>query len=179
MKKTIILVLSTLAILLLTGCGTNTPKDKTNEYLSRYNLLSDDVVQSINTSISKEGLSTSNQNKYREVLERQYKSLKYEIKDETINGDDAAVNVQITVYDLFKSEQVSLDYLNNNHDQFYNDDIFNQEEYDKYKIENMLNTSDVIVYDIIIYLKKQNGTWIVQNPDTITLEKIHGIYNYE
>ena len=102
MKKTIILVLSTLAILLLTGCGTNTPKDKTNEYLSRYNLLSDDVVQSINTSISKEGLSTSNQNKYREVLERQYKSLKYEIKDETINGDDAAVNVQITVYDLFK-----------------------------------------------------------------------------
>ena len=40
----------------------------------------------------------------------------------------------------------------------------------------MLNTKEIIEYDIDFYLTKENGTWIVQNPDNTTLEKIHGLY---
>ena len=43
----------------------------------------------------------------------------------------------------------------------------------------MLSTNDVVNYDIEFYLNKKDGEWIVQEPDRIVLEKIHGIYNYD
>lgn len=179
MKKIHLVILSVLFILLLSGCGTNTPKEKVKEFLSRYTSISEDVETNIETSVAKEGLSTTNQNKYKEVLKRQYTNLKYEIKDETTDGDAAVVRVHITVYDLYKSAIQSLDYLNNNNELFYNDDVFNQESYDSYRIDQMLNTKEIIEYDIDFYLTKENGTWIVQNPDNTTQEKIHGLYDYE
>lgn len=42
----------------------------------------------------------------------------------------------------------------------------------------MLDTNETINYEVDFYLTKENGTWIVQNPDNVTLEKIHGLYNY-
>lgn len=178
MKKIYFAILSIVFLLLLGGCGTNTPTAKTEEFLSRYISMSDDVVSSMNTSIAGEGLSTTNQSLYKDVLTRQYKALKYEVKDETIDADKATVKVKLTVYDLYKSEQTSLDYLNNNATEFYTDNVLNQEAYDKYRLESMLSTTDTVDYDVDFYLTKDNGTWVVQNPDTVTLEKIHGLYNY-
>lgn len=166
-------------LFLLVGCTSNTPTSKTEEYLNRYVSMDDDVKKSMETTISGEGLSTSNQELYKEVLTRQYKDMKYEVKDETIDGDEAVVTVKITVYDLYKSDLTSLDYLNNNSSEFYVDNVLDQDLYDKYRIKSMLDTKDTVDYEIDFFLTKENGTWIVQNPDSITLEKLHGLYNYE
>lgn len=178
MKKVYLMVLG-IIFLLLTACGTNTPKGKAEEFLSRYNSLNDDVMVSINTAVAGESLSTTNQEKYRKVLERQYKNMKYEVKDETVDGDKASVKVKVTVYDLYKSGLTSQDYLNNNTNEFYVDNVLNQEAFDKYRIEDMLNTNETVEYDITLYLNKDNGTWTVENPDSVTLEKIHGLYDYD
>lgn len=166
-------------LFLLVGCTSNTPTSKTEEYLNRYVSMDDEVKKSMETTISGEGLSTSNQELYKEVLTRQYKDMKYEVKDETIDGDEAVVTVKITVYDLYKSDLTSLDYLNNNSSEFYVDNVLDQDLYDKYRIKSMLDTKDTVDYEIDFFLTKENGTWIVQNPDSITLEKLHGLYNYE
>jgi len=179
MKKTFLGLLVFMFMSLLVGCGNNTPTAKTEEYLNRYVSMSDDVKESMETTIAGEGLSTSNQEIYKEVLTRQYEDLKYEVKDETIDADNAVVTVKITVYDLYKSDVASLDYLNNNMQEFYTNNVLNQNAYDKYRIESMLETKETVDYEIDFYLTKENGTWIVQNPDSTTLEKIHGLYNYE
>ena len=43
----------------------------------------------------------------------------------------------------------------------------------------MLNTNDTVSYEIEFYLDKRDDNWVVQEPDRITLEKIHGLYNYD
>ena len=55
----------------------------------------------------------------------------------------------------------------------------NEENYTKYKLNAMLKASDTVDYEITFYLKKENGDWVIQNLDRVTLEKIHGLYNYE
>ena len=34
-------------------------------------------------------------------------------------------------------------------------------------------------YDITFKLVKKDKEWVLQTPDRVTLEKIHGLYNYE
>lgn len=179
MKKIYYILVGAILIFLLSGCTTNTPKAKTEEYLSRYTSLSDAVKEEIDATVSSSGLNTSNQETYRKVLERQYKNIKYEVKDESIDAQEAIVKVKITVYDLYKAEKNSLEYLNTNYNEFYDNNILNQTKYDTYRLNNMLNITDTVDYDINFYLTKKNGTWIVDNPDDTTLEKIHGLYNYE
>lgn len=179
MKKVYYIVLSFIFLFMLSGCGTNTPKAKTEEYLSRYTSLSDEVKVDIDTAVNSSGLSVSNQEQYKKVLERQYKNIKYEVKDESIDGDEAIVTVKLTVYDLYKSDKSSLEYLGTNPAEFYVDNVLNQDLYDEYRVKNMLSMTDTVDYEVNFYLTKKNGTWVLENPDNTTLEKIHGLYNYE
>ena len=178
MKK--IIALFVVSILLLTGCGTNTPKSKVEAYLNRYSSLSDDVKTDLETRVSSESLSIENQKIYKDVLTRQYENLKYEIKDESIDGDRATVKVKLTVYDLYKMDKDSINYMNNNANEFYDDaNQFSEELFNKYRINSMLTTNETVNYEVEFYLNKVNGEWIVETPDRTTLEKIHGMYNYE
>jgi len=178
MKK--IIALFVVSILLLTGCGTNTPKSKVEAYLNRYSSLSDDVKTDLETRVSSESLSIENQKIYKDVLTRQYENLKYEIKDESIDGDRATVKVKLTVYDLYKMDKDSINYMNNNANEFYDDaNQFSEELFNKYRINLMLTTNETVNYEVEFYLNKVNGEWIVETPDRTTLEKIHGMYNYE
>ena len=49
--------------------------------------LSDEVIMDLESKVSNEDLSNVNRELYKKVLTRQYESLKYEIKDETIDKD--------------------------------------------------------------------------------------------
>ena len=91
MKKIILLIIS----ILLVGCSlTNTPSSRVSEYLDNYNTLSDDVIMDIETKVSNESLSNKNKDIYKKVLSRVYQDMKYEIKDESINGDKAIVCIK-------------------------------------------------------------------------------------
>jgi hypothetical protein len=106
--------------------------------------------------------------------------MKYEIKDESIDGDKATVKVKLTVYDLYKVDKDSVNYMNNNANEFYDDNNqFSEELFNKYRVNGMLTTNTTVNYEVDFYLNKVNGEWILETPDRTTLEKIHGMYNYE
>ena len=177
MKKILLVVIP----FLIFGCNLyNTPSTIVERYLENYIKLSDEVITDLESKVSSEDLSNVNRELYKKVLERQYESLKYEIKDETIDKDNAEVLVNITVYDLFKAEYDSNIYMNENMNEFFNsNEEFDNDIYNKYRLNKMLNTIDRIDYDIIFKLKKVEGTWILETPNRDVLEKIHGLFNYK
>lgn len=178
MKKILVLVIS--CLILLSGCNmSNTPSGRVESYLNNYISMSDSVIADIETKVNVEPLSNNNKLIYKDVLKRQYKNIKYEIEDEKIDGDLASVRVKMTVFDLHRAEKESLEFANANQNDFLKDDVFDDEKYNAYKLNKMLSTNDVVNYDIEFYLNKKDGEWIVQEPDRIVLEKIHGIYNYD
>ena len=175
-----ILAFLIVCILLLSGCGTNTPKSKVEAYLNRYSSLSDDVKTDLETRVAAESLSFENQKVYKDVLTRSYENLKYEVKDESIDGDKATVKVKLTVYDLYKVDKDAVNYMNSYPNEFYDEsNQFSEELFNKYRINKMLSTTEMVNYEVDFYLNKVNGEWIVESPDRITLEKIHGMYNYD
>ncbi len=176
MKKFILVALITL---ILCGCSVSGgPSIKVMEYLSKFNSLDELVIQDMETTIQGENLSNDNMTIYRNVLQRQYQDLKYDVIEETITGDSAVVVAKITVYDLFKSKQDSEKYMNEHQDEFLNiDNIFDEEGYMKYRLENMLATKDTISHNINFNLTKKDGEWVIDEIDRVTLEKLHGLYN--
>ena len=114
MKK---LLITVLFILTFTACSmSNTPKSKVEIYMNQFNSITENVKKDLETTVASENLSESNKEIYKKVLERQYKNLKYSIKDEQINGDNATVTVNITVYDFYKSNANAEKYYNEHTD---------------------------------------------------------------
>ena len=56
--------------------------------------------------------------------------------------------------------------------------IFNNESFNTYKLKQMSKVKDTVNYDITLNLNKVDGQWKLESPDRITLEKIHGLYDY-
>ncbi len=171
-----------LLVFMLTACSmTNTPKSKVEIYLNQFNSLSENVKKDLETTVTSENLSDSNKDIYKKVLERQYENIKYKIKEEEINGDNATVTVQITVYDFYKTNKNAEKYYDEHTDEFMtsNGTTIDIEKYTKYRLDEMLKMNDTVDYDIKFYLNKDDGEWVIQNPDRTTLEKIHGLYDYE
>lgn len=185
MKKNIsylsIVLFSMLIILLTTACSlTQTPTDKVKSFLNQYSNLSDNVLTDLDTKVASENLSSELQKVYTDVLKRQYKNIKYEIKDEKIDGDKATVITKITVYDLYKIDKDSLNYMNNNLSEFNNTNgVYDDNMFNKYRLNEMLKTDITVDYEIEFHLNKVEGEWILESPDRETLEKIHGLYNYD
>ena len=160
MKKILLTIMS---IFLLSACSlSNNPSSKVEAYLNQYNNLSDE-----------------NKKVYKDLLTKQYKNMKYEIKDKTINADEATVKVKITVIDYFKAQKESDDYLKENPSEFYDENqIFSDELFNTYKLKKMNEVKDTVDYDITFNLNKVDGQWKLESPDRIILEKIHGLYDY-
>ncbi len=177
MKKTIMILFS----VLLFGCSlTNTPTSSVQRYLNNYISLSDDVLMDLETTISSEDLSNNNREIYKNVLLKQYKDMKYEIKDESIKDNKAEVLVKITVYDLFMTEVESSNYLNNHPDEFNDVNLeFDKDLFNTYRINQMLKTNNRVDYEILFKLNKVDGEWIILELDRDDLEKLHGLYNYK
>ena len=177
MKKYIIILVK---ILFLCACDMKgAPSLKVSEYLDSYNSLSEPVIQDMETAIQAENLTSENTSLYREVLMKQYKDLKYDIVEENIEGDKAIVKVKITVYDLHNSKVESENYMNEHQDEFMDaDNLFDDIAYMKYRLEKMFEVKDTITHDIEFNLTKENDEWKINDIDRVTLEKIHGLYNY-
>ena len=177
MKKILSIILMAF---ILVGCNmSNTPTKKVEEFLMSYQTLSDDVISDLELSTETENLTSTNKTTYMDVMQRNYKNLKYEITDEKVNGDEATVTAKITVYDLYKAMKESNDYLNDNSTEFEIDGTYDQNKYREYELNEMLKTNYTIDYTIDFNLKKIDDEWVLMEPDNITKEKIHGIYNYE
>ncbi len=178
MKKVILLMIS---LFLVVGCSCSNDKaaDAVEKYLNEYQGLSSSVLEDIDKLVEKEDLNDSNKETYKEVLKRTYRNLSFKIENEEYNGDSANVTVKITTYDLHKAEKEAKDYLDTHEQEFLSDGAYDASKYLDYKLDRMRTINDNITYNIVLKTTKVNGKWQVEQPDEVTLEKIHGIYDYD
>ena len=181
MKK-ILLVIS--ICLVLCGCSVmdmnNTPTKQTEKFFNKYQILDKNVLKSIDDVVAKEKtLTADQQDKYRDILKKHYEHLDYEIKDETINGNNATVKVEIEVNDysqvLRKVEEHKTQYP----EEFYDvNNNYSENIYQEYKLNALKDSNERVKYTLYMTLTKVNGKWTLDTISDTDEEKILGIYEY-
>ena len=168
MKKILLLFMF---LLILVGCSlSNSPTSKVEDLLMKYQMLDKDIKSEINDVINEETLTDAQKERYRDIIEKQYKGLSYEIKDENYDGDNATITVEIEVLDYKKAiNEVSSSYLKA--------DNYTVEEYNNAKLSALEKTSDKVLYTIDFEVSKDsNGNWYIASLSNETIKKILGMY---
>lgn len=169
-------------LVLFMGCDSlmNTPTKRVESLLSKYQKNDSEVLKQLDDTLLQETILADNQKtKYRELMIKQYKNLMYKVKDETIDGNTAIVEVEIEVYDYNKAITNSETYLLEHNNEFTDDKgVINTTAYNEYKIKQMENMNDKITYTINFTLSKVNDKWVVDNLTEAERMKIHGLYAY-
>lgn len=182
MKKVYKVLLVVGICLVLAGCGCmkKTAKGAVQDYLNQYKNLSSNVISSMDDVVNDENLTDSQKEKYRDILKRQYQDLKYEITSEKYDGDNATVEVKITVYDLYKVQKDANNYLTNSGDEFKENGAYSNDLFMNYKLDKMKKVTDTVEYNITFNVTKDDkGNYKVNDLSNSDLEKIHGVYNYD
>ena len=202
MKKKIIVILS-LLVMLVTGCGNNmnTPTGKVEEFLGRYQSMDSNILTQLDNVISNDETMNDTQKKdYKSLMEKQYQNLSYKIKDEKIDGDKAEVLVEIEVFDYANSINESRKYYTEHRDEFDYKEVGNDgadtdndgmseegevvggavdtiSSFITYKIKQLMDVTDKAKYDITFYLSKdENDEWILDDISDSDRQKLHGLY---
>ena len=182
MKKKNILLIFLLGLVLVTGCDNlmNTPTKKVENLLSKYQKNDEVVINQLgDTLLSDTVLSVSQKDKYKELMERQYKNLMYTVKNEAIDGKTAVVEVEIEVYDYNKAITETEDYLLNNSNEFQDETgNIDTTKYNDYKLNSIEKMNDRVKYTINFTLSKVDDEWIVDDLTETERMKIHGLYAY-
>ena len=167
MKK--ILIVLVLGIMVLTGCENNlmnTPTKRVETLLNNYVTLDKGVLDDLDETLLSETVMTSDQkDKYRNILKKQYQNLSYEIKDETIDGDNATVEVEIEVYDYKKIIDDAETYLNDNQKEFLSEDEKTTDitKFNDYKLKQLEDAKDKVTYTLNLTLKKIDNKWVLDD----------------
>ena len=177
MKKLVFLIIS----ILLVGCTdlSNTPTKKAEEFLKKYQTLDNSVISDLNKVVNESDLNEIQRSMYIDIMKKHYQNLSYEIKDETIDGDEAVVTVEIAVTDFKKVLDEANNYMNNNKEEFNNENgEYSIVKFNDYKLNKLKEAKDKVKYTIEINLTKINDDWTVDKLDSKTYDKINGVYNY-
>ena len=178
MKKFVTLVM-VMFLLITTACSlSSTPTSSVENLLSKYNSNDEEILIELDDYINESDLTEEQSDKYKDVYLKQFKDMKYEIKDEKIDGDNATVTAQITVYDYYTAEKEANDYLSKNPDEFKTDGEYDKSKFTDYKLKKYDEVKDTVDYTIDFKLTKIDNKWEVNDLTTEQLEKIHGIYEY-
>ena len=116
MKKIIVVLFS---MVFLVGCSNlmNTPTKKVEYLLSKYQKNDEEVIKQLDSSLISDSVLTMEQkDRYKKIMERQYKDLMYKVKNEAIDGKTAVVEVEVEVYDYAKAVSEIENKLVNNAD---------------------------------------------------------------
>lgn len=158
-------------LVLLVGCSlSNSPTSKVEDLLSKYQRLDSDIKSGIEEVLNKETLTEKQKDRYRDLIEKQYKNLTYQIKDEKIDGDIATITTEIEVMDYRMAINETTTYYEGNND-------YTIEEYNNTKLDNLEKVKDKVTYTIdFIVNKDSNGNWVLAPLSNETIKKIQGMY---
>lgn len=165
------------AIVLLTGCSCtanmgNTPTKKVEDYLNKYQTNDDDVVSDLDDVLTNDTTLTADErNDYSDFMKTHYRDMQYEIKDETIDGDTATVDAEVTVRNYADAVNEANDYRLNNPDEFDDNNTFAS-----YRLGKMKEVTDTETYTIIFHLTKENEEWKIDDLSDDDLRKLEGLY---
>ena len=175
MKKLVFLL-----SLFLIGCSdlSNTPTKKAEEFLKKYQTLDNSVISDLNNVVNESDLNETQRSMYIDIMKKHYQNLSYEIKDETMDGDEAVVTVEIAVTDFKRVLDDTNNYMNDNKEQFYENGEYSVSKFNDYKLEKLKEAKEKVRYTIEIKLIKINDKWSVDKLDSETYDKINGVYDY-
>ncbi len=182
MKQVKKIFVGIMVLFLAVGCGNmmNTPTKKVEEFLSKYQTQDEKVLAQLDEVIDSSGTMTKDQkDKYRDLMKKQYQNLSYKIKDETIDGNNATVQVEIEVYDYASSISESETYLTTNKEEFIKEDTkeVDDEKFMDYKLKQLSLVKDKVKYTINFTLTKTDDKWILDDITEIDRQKLHGLYS--
>lgn len=182
MKKLIAVVAVLFGLLLFTGCQDmmNTPTKRVEEFLGKYQTMDSEVMKQLDETLDQDNDMTKDQRKdYRDLMKKQYQNLSYKIKDETVNGDDATVEVEVEVYDYHGAIEKAEDYLEDNQKEFLGDDNkIDRGKFTSYKIDQLKSVKEKIKYTLNITVHKKDNKWVMDDISETDREKLHGLYDY-
>ena len=170
--------------IILTGCSfgnmDNTPTKKVEEYLNNYQTLDSNVLEELDSIVDQEALFNEEQkNTYRDILKKHYQDLTYTVKEETVNGDKATVEVEIEVNDYTKALKEADVYKTTHESEFLGEnDVFDESLYNNYKLDLLKSNKERVKYTIYFSLTKTNDEWVLDDLTETEEEKIRGIYEY-
>ena len=180
MKK---ILLGILSIMLLSGCGEkmfNTPTKKVEMFFQNYQTLDKDVIEQLNKVVNEEENFNADQRlAYKELMKKHYQELKYEIKDEKVDGDKVTVTVEIEVTDYSKALKEADKYLENNRSEFYDDKgVYDAFLFTTYRIEELKKVKDKVKFTLNMNLSKIDDEWQLDKISDTDEQKINGVYYY-
>lgn len=171
MKKILILFMS---LLMFTGCDTNmgnTPTKAVEEFLGKYQMNDSDVISDLNDVLeSLVTLTDKDQDNYRDFMEKHYQDMQYTIKDESIDGDKATVETEVTVRNYADAYNEAEEYYMNHKDEF------NDKSYAEYRLNKLTEVSKMETYTIDFKLTKKNDKWTVDKLSDEQEAKLNGFY---
>ena len=181
MKRMLLSVVLLCLSLFAVGCGMNmTAKDAAIEYMEMYRNKDKLIMDELDDYVNNEDLTDKQKEIYHDILEREYSTLMYEVTDERYEGDVAFITMEVTVIDLYKAQKDSASYFNEHQNEFNDEDgEYDKELFMDYKLDMMSKQMETVTYTIDIKVEKDEDTWKVVQLSNESLEKIHGIYNYE
>jgi len=175
MKKLLVI----LSLFLLVGCElNNTPTKKVEQFFSNYQILHKDVVSDLESMVNETNYTQDQKERYKELLKKQYRNMTYLIKEETEDGINAYVTVEVEVinYGLVLSE--TQNYLNQNPEIFIENGLYNESKFLTYQLDELDKASERIKYTITVTLTKIDGKWQINDLTDTMEEKINGVYIY-
>lgn len=149
--------------LILCGCTKIHAKDAVKEFLESYRNFSSDVEQSVKDSLNELDINEQQKEQYVLLMKKQFVSMKYKIKAEIFNGNEATVFVDVTV----------LDYHNSIKKAFEED---SGENSFSLVLEKMNKEKKYVTYTVSFKTFYENDEWHIEQPSEETLEKLQGIY---
>lgn len=161
-------------LLVLSGCGNmnNTPTKKVEAFLNKYQTNDKDVMDDLNDVLLFDSDMTDNdRNDYREFMKKHYQDMTYKIKDETIDGDTATVEVEITVRSYADKVNEANNYRLENASEFDTDNTFAS-----YRLDKLKDVKDTETYTINFYLNKIDDEWVINPISSDDESKINGLY---
>lgn len=181
MKKIIFMFF---VIMFFCGCENdlmNTPTKRVETLMNNYITLDNEVLLDLDETLLSETIMNQEQKeRYRDLLKHQYQHLSYKIKDESIDGSNAVVSVEIEVYDYSKVLKDANNYLVENSNEFLNSETNTTDisKFNDYKLKKLENVKDRVTYTLDLTLTKEDDKWNLDNLTDIEVSKIHGMYQY-
>lgn len=178
MKKVKIILIS-IFVIITSACNLiMSPSEKVDSMLKKYIRNDRSLMEELNYYIEQEDLNAEQKNKYASIIKKEYASIKYTILKEEIDDNKSTVEVYISVTDLFGASNDCEEYLVEHPKEFYTDNEYDKSKFLDYKLNYMKDYTKTKDYTIYITLHKNGEIWEIDEMDSETLEKIHGIYDY-
>ena len=179
MKKLFLLLIGVMALFTLTGCDSlmNTPTKRVEALLNSYKTEDKKVLEQLDKVLLSETIMDSSlKERYRNLMLRQYRDLTYKIKNETIDGNNATVEVEIMVYDYNSAIKEVEDKVLNDKDYVDESGNIKTTKFNEEKIKRMEETKNRITYTINFTVAKIDNKWVVDDLTETERMKIHGLY---